>query len=65
MDLLSLDVEGSEMEVLKGLDHAKYRFEYICLECREIKKMEDYLQDHDYKLVKQLSSHDYLFKNSR
>jgi FkbM family methyltransferase len=65
MDLLSLDVEGSEMEVLKGLDHSKYRFEYICLECREIKKMESYLLDNDYILVEQLSSYDYLFKNSR
>jgi FkbM family methyltransferase len=65
MELLSLDVEGAEIEVLKGLDHGKYRFEYICIECRNIEKMESYLLDNGYKLVQQLSSHDYLFRNSK
>lgn len=32
IDYLSLDVEGAELEVLKGLDFNKYTIGYICLE---------------------------------
>lgn len=66
IDLLSLDVEGAEIEVLKGLDHSKYRFNYICVESRDINEMTRYLESHNYKLIRSLSSHDYLFEdNSR
>ncbi len=33
IDFLSIDVEGSELEVLLGLDFRKYQFKYICIEC--------------------------------
>ena len=32
MDLLYLDTEGSELKILKSLDHKKYKFRYITLE---------------------------------
>ncbi len=32
MDFLSLDTEGSELKILKSLDHKKYKFRYITLE---------------------------------
>ncbi|MEI7509055.1 MAG: FkbM family methyltransferase [Flavobacterium sp.] len=63
MDLLSLDVEGAEIEVLKGIDHSSFRFKYLCIESRSIEKLEQYLKTIGYELVESLSYHDYLFKN--
>lgn len=64
IDLLSLDVEGSEMEVLKGINHKEYRFKYLCIETRDYKKLSDYLLQNDYVLLKKLSFHDYLFEDN-
>ncbi len=65
IDLLSLDVEGAEIEVLKGLDHQKYRIKYLLVECRDKQVMENYLKQHDYRLIDKLSHHDYLFADDR
>ena len=64
IDFLSLDVEGSEISVLKGINHAQFRFRYILVECRDFNKMEQYLILNRYILVSKLSHHDYLFKNN-
>lgn len=64
IDLLSLDVEGAEIEVLKGIDHTRFRFRYICIECRDLGRIEGYLRPLGYALVEQLSHHDYLFRDS-
>jgi len=62
IDFMSLDVEGAELSVLQGIDYEKYSFRFILLESREIEKIKSYLESKNYKLIKQLSSHDYLFK---
>ncbi len=62
IDLLSLDVEGGELEVLQGVDLTKFSFRYMCIECRDIDRMRSYLHDHGYELIEQLSEHDYLFQ---
>lgn len=64
IDLLSLDVEGAELEVLKGINHSAYRFKYICVESRDLTKIRQYLVSKGYELVEKLSHHDYLFKDS-
>jgi FkbM family methyltransferase len=64
MDLLSLDVEGAELEVLKGIDHGAYRFKYMCIECRNIDKLSAYLSQVGYSLVEPLSEQDYLFRHN-
>jgi len=65
INFLSLDVEGAEIEVLKGINHDEFRFEYICIECRDEQKIILYLKHIGYEFVEKLSIHDYLFKDSR
>jgi len=61
IDFFSLDVEGFEYEVLNGIDHVEYRFNYILVESRNINKMQKFLSSNSYKMIDQLSHHDYLF----
>jgi len=63
IDLLSLDVEGAELEILKGIDHSAFRFRYLCIESRNIVELRRYLEAQQYSFVSKLSSHDYLFSN--
>jgi len=49
--------------VLKGIDHNKFRFKYICLECRDIEKMKKYMLSVNYLFVEQLTMQDFLFIN--
>lgn len=61
IDFLSLDVEGYEIEVLKGLDFSKYTPDYICVEARFEDEIINYLSKY-YSLVERLTKHDLLFK---
>jgi FkbM family methyltransferase len=61
IDFLSLDVEGAELEVLKGVDHQEFRFKYILVECRDFTRLSDYLKNQGYFFVEKLSEQDYLF----
>jgi FkbM family methyltransferase len=63
MDLVSLDVEGVEIEVLKGLNHEQYRFKYLCIESRSIDQLVEYLEPFGYELIANLTHHDYLFSD--
>ena len=62
IDFLSLDVEGAELDVLKGVDFTKYNFRYMVIECRDIDIMNAYLAEFNYSLEKKITHHDYLFK---
>lgn len=62
IDFLSLDVEGAEIEVLKGTDLDKYRINLLLIECRDLGKMKAYLAEHGYEHIDQLSRTDALFK---
>ena len=62
IDFLSLDVEGAELDVLKGIDFTKYNFKYMVIECRDINKMDTFLTKLNYTLEKKITYHDYLFK---
>ena len=63
IDFLSLDVEGSELDVLKGVDHDIFRFRYMLIECRNFPRLDSYLQSKRYHLVERFNEHDYLFAN--
>jgi FkbM family methyltransferase len=63
IDFLSLDVEGAEIEVLKGFDFAKFSFNYICVESRSPEVIKSFLLKNNYNFLKKLSDHDYLFSS--
>jgi FkbM family methyltransferase len=64
IDFFSLDVEGAEIEVLKGIDYNKYKFKFILVESRDITRIETFLKNYNYRLIEKLSHHDYLFEFS-
>jgi FkbM family methyltransferase len=61
IDLLSLDVEGYEVEVLRGLDLARFRPRFILLETRSVAATDAVLGGH-YERIAQLSHHDHLYE---
>ena len=65
IDFFSLDVEGMEMNVLKGVDFNSYNFKYLLIECVDLKKFEevnDFLLKKNYIHIDTLTGWDYLFK---
>ena len=61
IDFFSLDVEGFELEVLKGLDIKKYAPKWILIETHSYKEVSECLGE-EYVLAKQITHHDYLFR---
>jgi hypothetical protein len=64
MGLLSLDVEGGELEVLRGIDHARFRFDWILLESRNIDQVKEFLTLNNYNFREKIGDHDYLFADT-
>ena len=61
LDFFSLDVEGYELEVLKGFNLSKYKPKVLLIEWHlDISEIEDYIKN-THKLEEQLSKHDYIF----
>jgi FkbM family methyltransferase len=62
VDMLVLDVEGYEVQALRGCDFTKFNINYIIIEqqynCNEI----DRQLNQFYKKIAQLSEHDYIWK---
>jgi FkbM family methyltransferase len=65
IDFLSLDVEGVEMPVLKGIDHDRFRFRFMLVECRSVASMSTYLESVGYEFQMALSAHDFLYRDAR
>jgi FkbM family methyltransferase len=61
VDFLSLDVEGAEESVLRGVDHDRTRFRLMLVECRDLARLQAFLHSKGYVLRAKLSHHDYLF----
>ena len=62
-DFFSLDVEGFEDQVIKGIDFDKYNFLFFLAETKS-DAITDLLKKK-YVLIKKLSQHDILFKYIR
>ena len=61
IDLFSLDVEGTELFVLQGLDFNRYRPKFMLIETYQKESIDRYISPYYYQ-VDQLSIHDYLYK---
>jgi FkbM family methyltransferase len=61
IDFFSLDVEGYELNVLKGLNLEKYRPKYILAEANFFDEVNTFLTDK-YELIEKMSIHDYLYR---
>lgn len=62
IDFISLDVEGAELEVLRGINFHKYNFKFMLIEARNPELIDKFLSAQGYSLVEKFSHHDYLFK---
>jgi len=51
IDFLSLDVEGYELNVLKGLDLNKYPPKYMLVEARFREEIEAYISQYGYEAI--------------
>lgn len=78
INFFSLDVEGYELNILKGIDFNKTKFDYLLIEiyASQFDEIKNFLSNKGYKLVKCLTNYnmvsnsgwdgthnDYLFKN--
>lgn len=61
VDFFSLDVEGFEEQVIKGINFNKYNFKYFLVETKN-EEVINFLIKKNYVLIKKLSYHDLLFK---
>ena len=59
IDLLSLDTEGYELDVLKGLNLDKYRPQYMLIEiyARDFKEISEFLASKNYRLHSNFSNY--------
>jgi FkbM family methyltransferase len=66
IDFFSLDVEGNELSVLKGIDWAKYSPKLILVEANIPLELENFLCSKGYEVIRDFSPNDFLFikKNS-
>ena len=62
IDLLSIDTEGYEIEILKGLNFNNFLFKYILIETKNYPFLEEFLRQKGYRFISKLTNHDYLFK---
>lgn len=63
IDFLSLDVEGAELDVLKGVDFFSYQFKYMVIETRNIYAMSNYLKKFNYHIFEKLTDIDFIFSH--
>ena len=60
IDFFSLDVEGNELSVLKGLDWKKYSPAVILVEANKPAELENLLCPKGYKVIRDFSPNDLL-----
>jgi FkbM family methyltransferase len=64
IDILSVDVEGGELNCLKGLNLIKYKPQVIVIEnVTNSLTINDYLESYNYKLDKQIGYNQYFIHN--
>ena len=61
IDLISLDVEGAKLDVLRGVDFSAFSFAFMCIESGNIEPITEFLRVRSYRFVDKISFQDYLF----
>lgn len=61
IDLLSLDVEGFELQVLQGLDLERHAPTWMLIEARYRDEIDAFMNSH-YEVIDELSHHDVLYR---
>ena len=61
IDFFSLDVEGFEDQVIKGINFNKYNFKFLLIETTN-DLVVNFLNNNNYNLIRKLSHHDFLFE---
>jgi FkbM family methyltransferase len=61
IDFMSLDVEGYELNALKGLNISKYKPKYILVEANFPDEINEFLKN-DYDLIEMMTHHDYFYR---
>ena len=65
IDLAIIDVEGSEIDLLEGIDFNKVDIDIFCIETYNFERLNTFMRDHKYIFVKKLHKEDYVYKKIR
>lgn len=65
IDFFSLDVEGYELNVLRGLNLSRYRPVHLLVEADFFEEVDSFLSEQAYEMIEKLTCHDYLYKARR
>ena len=65
INLAIIDVEGSEIDLLDGIDFSKVDIDLFCIETYNFKRLDEFMKKKDYIYIKKLHKEDYVFKKIR
>ena len=64
IDLAIIDVEGSEMELLKGIEFSEVDIEYFCIETYNFIELDTFMKRKNYRFIKKIHREDYVYKKN-
>jgi hypothetical protein len=59
-----LDLEGAELEALKGLDFNACCIDSILIEAHQVETVDEFLVTRRFRRVAQFSHHDYFYRRA-
>ncbi len=65
IDLAIIDVEGSEIDLLEGINFNKIDIDIFCIETYNFEKLNTFMSKHNYIFIKKLHKEDYVYKKIR
>ena len=61
-DLMIIDVEGSEIALLEGIDFSILEIEFFCIETYNFEVLNTFMKSKKYEFITKLHINDYVFK---
>ena len=62
IDLAIIDVEGSEIELLKGINFNEIDIKYFCIETYNFELLNKLMTEKNYEFIKKIHREDYVYK---